>query len=67
MEDLIFRLRIEEDNRKSEKKATNTIVAKANVVETEKNNKRKRENNPNAKKAKKFKGNDHNCNNPYFQ
>ena len=31
------------------------------MVETEKNNKRKRENNPNAKKAKKFKGNCHNC------
>ena len=61
MEDLIVRLRIEEDNRKSEKKTTNTIVAKANVVESEKNNKRKRENNPNEKKAKKFKENCHNC------
>ena len=46
MEELIVRLRIEEDNRKSEKKTSHTIVDKANVVESEKSNKRKRENAP---------------------
>ena len=61
MEDLIVRLRIDEDNRKSEKKATSSLQAKANVVEDEKTNKRKREQNPNAKKQKKFQGSCHNC------
>lgn len=35
------------------------MVAKANVVEADKNNKRKREYNPNTKNPKKFKGNCH--------
>ena len=33
LEDLIVRLRIEEDNRRSEKKGFNLVAAKANVVE----------------------------------
>ena len=59
MEDLIVRLRIEEDNRNSEKKISQNIAAKANVVESDKTNKRKRENAP--KKSKKFLGSCHNC------
>ena len=59
MEELVVRLRIEEDNRNSEKKISQNVVAKANVVETDKSNKRKRDNQP--KKSKKFKGSCHNC------
>ena len=58
MEELIVRLRIEEDNRKSEKKPSHTMVAKANIVESEKPNKRKHEHAP--KKSKKFQGSCHN-------
>lgn len=63
MEDLVNRLRIEEDSRKSKKKTPNTMVAKANVVEAEKNNKQKWEYNPNAKKPNNIKGIYHNCGN----
>lgn len=69
LEDLIVRLRIEEDNRTSEKKAGKTFTeAKANVVEHGKNPK-KRKNNPNGPKQgpndnKKFKGNCYVCDKP---
>eukprot|EP00268_Persea_americana_P000700 TRINITY_DN10213_c2_g1_i2.p2 TRINITY_DN10213_c2_g1~~TRINITY_DN10213_c2_g1_i2.p2 ORF type:complete len:163 (+),score=33.31 TRINITY_DN10213_c2_g1_i2:4137-4625(+) len=61
LEDLIVRLRIEEDNRASEKKAGKTFTeAKANVVEHGQNPKKKK-NPPNGPKQgpndnKKFKG-----------
>ena len=35
LEDLIVRLRIEEDNRKSEKRSNKNSEAKANVIETQ--------------------------------
>ena len=69
LEDLIIRLRIEEDNRASEKKAGKTFTeAKANVVEHGQNPK-KRKNNPNGSKQgpndkKKFKGNCYVCDKP---
>ncbi|XXG72130.1 hypothetical protein AAC387_Pa07g1291 [Persea americana] len=61
LEDLIVRLRIEEDNRASEKKAGKTFTeAKANVMEQGQNSK-KRKNSPSGPKQspndnKKFKG-----------
>lgn len=62
MEDLIVRLRIEEDNRHSEKKTTNNMVAKANIVEDANSNKRKRtDEGQHKKKTKKFAGNCNNC------
>ena len=60
MEELIVCLRIEEDNRNSEKKISQNMAAKANVVESDKPNKRKRENVP-QKSKKKFQGSCHNC------
>ena len=69
LEDLIVRLRIEEDNRASEKKAGKTFTeAKAKVVEHGQNSK-KRKNNPNGPKQgpknnKKFKGNCYVCDKP---
>ncbi|XXG51585.1 hypothetical protein AAC387_Pa03g0117 [Persea americana] len=67
--DLIVRLRIEEDNRASEKKAGKTFTeAKANVVEHGQNPK-KRKNSPNGPKQapndnKKFKGRCYVCDKP---
>ena len=63
LEELIVRLRIEEDNRGSEKKSgKNFIEAKANVVEQRpNNNKRKREGKEAFKAKKKFKGKCFNC------
>jgi len=46
MEKLIVRLRIEEENKKSEKKSSHTMVVKENVVESDKPNKRKHEHTP---------------------
>ena len=68
LEDLIVRLRIEEDNRASEKKAGKAIMeSKANVVEqgqTSHNNKKRKDNGNGPKKGpkKKFKGKCYACN-----
>ncbi|CAL2270710.1 unnamed protein product [Prunus armeniaca] len=69
LEDLIARLRIEEDNRGSEKKTSgNSMVAKAHVVEDGLTNKKKRKHSGegssqgNSKKNKGFKGKCFNCN-----
>lgn len=58
IDELVVRLRIEEDNRKSEEKTSHIMVAKANVFEFEKPNKKKYEHAP--KKSKKFQGSCHN-------
>ncbi|XXG73336.1 hypothetical protein AAC387_Pa07g2274 [Persea americana] len=69
LEDLIVKLRIEEDNHASKKKAGKTFIeAKANVVEHGQNPK-KRKNNPNGPKQgpndnKKFKGKCNVCDKP---
>ncbi|CAA0819356.1 Unknown protein, partial [Striga hermonthica] len=64
LEDLIVRLRIEEDNRKSEVRANRSdFEAKANLAESSSNKKRKRtskEKQPQTS-TKKFKGNCYNC------
>lgn len=61
LEDLILKLRIERDNRKSEKKyGNNEFYAKANVVESS-GNKRKRFNKGFKGNPKKFKGECYNC------
>ncbi|CAL9001519.1 unnamed protein product [Prunus brigantina] len=69
LEDLIVRLRIEEDNHGSEKKTGgNSMVAKAHVVEDRPKNKKKRKHSGegssqgNSKKNKGFKGKCFNCN-----
>ncbi|KAI5316809.1 hypothetical protein L3X38_036516 [Prunus dulcis] len=69
LEDLIVRLRIEEDNHGSEKKTGgNSMVAEAHVVEDAPNNKKKRKHSGkgshqrNSKKNKGFKGKCFNCN-----
>ncbi|XP_070051520.1 uncharacterized protein [Nicotiana tomentosiformis] len=65
LEDLIVRLRIEEDNKAAEKKTRgNSIIMRANIVETAPTNpnKRKKSSGPNNYPSKKkFKGNCHNC------
>ena len=68
LEDLIVRLRIEEDNRAYEKKACKTIMeSKANVVEqgqTSHNNKKRKHNGNSPKQGptKKFQGKCYVCN-----
>ena len=68
LEDLIVRLRIEEDNRASEKKVGKTIIeSKANVVEqrqTSHNNKKRKHNGngPKQGSTKKFQGKCYVCN-----
>ena len=68
LEDLIMRLRIEEDNRASEKKAGKAIMeSKANVTEQGKtsHNNKKRKHNGNGPKqgsTKKFQGKCYVCN-----
>ena len=68
LEDLIVRLRIEEDNRASEKKAGKGIMeSKANVVEqgqTSQNNKKRKHNGNGPKQGptKKFRGKCYVCN-----
>ncbi|KAL6333744.1 hypothetical protein AAG906_028930 [Vitis piasezkii] len=66
LEELIVRLRIEEDNRKSEKKGNNSMEAKANVIEQgPKTNKKRKHGDQNQNQgsnaAKKFKGKCYNC------
>ncbi|XP_070018819.1 uncharacterized protein [Nicotiana sylvestris] len=64
LEDLIVRLRIEEDNKNPEKKSRgNSTIMGANVVEeAPQNKKRKKASGPNNYPSKKkFKGNCHNC------
>ncbi|XP_075110198.1 uncharacterized protein LOC142181242 [Nicotiana tabacum] len=64
LEDLIVRLRIEEDNKNAEKKSHgNSTIMGANVVEeAPQNKKRKKASGPkNYPSKKKFKGNCHNC------
>nr|XP_016454297.1 PREDICTED: uncharacterized protein LOC107778532 [Nicotiana tabacum] len=64
LEDLIVRLRIEEDNKAAEKKSRrNSIIMGANIVEeASTSNKRKKSSGPkNYPSKKKFKGNCHNC------
>ena len=68
LEDLIVRLRIEEDNRGSEKRASQSVEARANVVELQPKNNKKRKNasegskqGPKQKFVKKFKGKCFNC------
>ncbi|XP_070003221.1 uncharacterized protein [Nicotiana sylvestris] len=64
LEDLIVRLRIEEDNKNAEKKSRgNSTIMGANVVEeAPQNKKRKKASGPkNYPSKKKFKGNCHNC------
>ncbi|RVW83338.1 Retrovirus-related Pol polyprotein from transposon TNT 1-94 [Vitis vinifera] len=66
LEELIVRLRIEEDNRKSEKKRNNSMEAKANVIEQgPKTNKKRKHGDQNQNQgsnaAKKFKGKCYNC------
>ncbi|KAI5334760.1 hypothetical protein L3X38_024893 [Prunus dulcis] len=68
LEDLIVSLRIEEDNRRADKKSGSTIEVKANIVEKESRNNKKRKHSGegssqgNSKKSKKFKGKCFNCN-----
>lgn len=66
LEDLIVRLRIEEDNRNSEKKPKKLhMEAKVNLVESNTGKKRKHSGNGKQKsKAKKFKGDCYNCGKP---
>lgn len=67
LEDLIVRLRIEEDNRQSEvKNDKKAIEARANLAEASTSKKRKFAGGTKvkAKKAKKFKGNCYNCGKP---
>lgn len=66
LEDLIVRLRIEEDNRASERKAgKSSFEARANLVEQNISKKRKHQGNgPKKGNAKKFKGNCYNCGKP---
>lgn len=64
IEELVVRLRIEEDNRSSEKRVGDSIPqAKANVVESSNNKGKKRKHSVEStkKNAKKFKGNCYNC------
>ncbi|KAK0596722.1 hypothetical protein LWI29_018407 [Acer saccharum] len=65
LEDMIVRLRIEEDNRRSEKRGS-SIEAKAHIVEKGPNKKRKHSGDGssqgNSKKTKEFKGKCFNCN-----
>ncbi|XP_075107004.1 uncharacterized protein LOC142179987 [Nicotiana tabacum] len=65
LEDLIVRLRIEDNNKAAEKKTRgNSIIMRANIVETAPTNpkKRKKSSGPNNyPNKKKFKGNYHNC------
>ncbi|XP_070030548.1 uncharacterized protein [Nicotiana sylvestris] len=64
LEDLIVRLRIEEDNKNAEKKSRgNSTIIRANIVEeAPQNKKRKKASGPkNYPSKKKFKGNCHNC------
>ncbi|XP_070055529.1 uncharacterized protein [Nicotiana tomentosiformis] len=65
LEDLIFRLRIEEDNKAAKKKSRgNSTIMRANIVEeaSTSNKKRKKLSGPkNYPSKKKFKGNYHNC------
>ncbi|XP_070007203.1 uncharacterized protein [Nicotiana sylvestris] len=64
LEDLIGRLRIEEDNKNAEKKSRgNSTIIRANIVEVApQNKKRKKASGPkNYPSKKKFKGNCHNC------
>nr|XP_016501852.1 PREDICTED: uncharacterized protein LOC107820150 [Nicotiana tabacum] len=64
LEDLIVRLRIEEDNKNVEKKSRgNSTIIKTNIVEeAPQNKKRKKASGPNNYPSKKkFKGNCHNC------
>ncbi|RVW73229.1 Retrovirus-related Pol polyprotein from transposon TNT 1-94 [Vitis vinifera] len=66
LEELIVRLRIEEDNRKSEKKGNNSMEAKANVIEQgPKTNKKRKHGDQNQNQgsnaAKKFKDKCYNC------
>ncbi|XP_073294553.1 uncharacterized protein [Primulina huaijiensis] len=66
LENLIVRLRIEEDNRASERKAgKSNFEARANLVEQNTSKKREHQGNgPKKGKAKKFKGNCYNCGKP---
>ncbi|XP_073042015.1 uncharacterized protein [Primulina eburnea] len=66
LEDLIVRLRIEEEDRASERKAgKSNFEAKENLVEQNSSKKRKHQGNgPKKGKAKKFKGNCYNCGKP---
>nr|XP_009794184.1 PREDICTED: uncharacterized protein LOC104240970 [Nicotiana sylvestris] len=64
LEDLIFRLRIEEDNKAAKKKSRgNSTIMSANIVEeTSTSKKRKKSSGPkNYPSKKRFKGNCHNC------
>ena len=62
LEELIVRLRIEEDNRLSEKKGKDPMVAKANVIEGQKGKRKHQEKTQGEKNAPtKFKGKCYNC------
>ncbi|CAL2230958.1 unnamed protein product [Prunus armeniaca] len=68
LEDLIVRLRIEEDNRRADKNSGSIMEAKANIVEKGSRNNKKRKcskegsSQGNSRKSKEFKGKRFNCN-----